>query len=288
MTLVVGRIIQNTIRIDSDSKITDPKIVSNKNSIFSSYLKTILINPRLCISYAGGVDYAQNAIEDLYKLKDFSISRIKELLLQKNKDSNYETDFLIGSVENQSLLYKISNGNIETSNQGHWIGDKDGFNAFQKNFIPNLKSADPHHIAKIQSEAFEEVVTSGAIESVGGFHITVHNTRNGLEYLMKMSVNSGYSHSIKVEANQTVPFSFGDASTGAHSYSYLISKNPFNPAIGIHFPVGNFGTLYYPKLTRKILKIENVNPFEFVKIIKEDYNIQLTGMVKDGAMMRMI
>lgn len=273
MTLVIGRIIQNTIRIESDSKITDPKIVSNKNSIFSSYLKTIIVNPCLCISYAGDIEFAQNAIEDIYKLNKLSLTNIKELLLQTNKDSNYETDFLIGSLENQSLLLKISKGIIETSDQNHWIGDIAGLNAFQKNFVPNIKGTDPNHIAKIQSEAFEEVVTSGTIESIGGFHITVHNTRNGLEYLMKMSINSGYSHSIKIEANQTVPLSFGDASTGAHSYSYLISNNPFKPAIGIHFPVGNFGTLYYPKLTRKILKIENVNPFEFVKKVEEEYHI---------------
>jgi len=288
MTLIVGRIIQDTIRIESDSKITDPKIVSNKNSIFSGYLKTIIINPRLCISYAGDIDYAQKAIENIYKLKDFSISKIKDLLLQVNKDSVYETDFLIGSVENQSLLHKINDGKIETTNQSFWIGDSAGFNLFQKNFLPKLKSFDQYHIAKIQSEAFEEVIRSGSIESVGGFHITVHNTRNGLEYLMKMEINSGYSHTIKVEADKTVPLTFGDATTGAHSYSYLISKNPFEPAIGIHFPIGKFGTLYYPKRTRKILKIMNVNPFEFVESVKEDYGIQLTGMIKDGAMMRMI
>ncbi len=288
MTLVIGRITQGILRIDSDSKITNPKIASNRNSIFSGLLKTIILNPRLCISYAGGVDSAQGAVEEVYKIKEQTISNVKKLLIDINKASNYETDFLIGSLENQPLLYKISNGEINPTNQNHWIGDISGFNAFQRNFISNLKSTDPKHILDIHSKAFENVVSSGEIESIGGFHITVHTTKKGLEYLMKMSISTGQPTSFTIEANQVVPIPFGNAKTGAFSYSYLISNNPFHPAIGIHFPMGNFGTLYYPRLTRQILILKNVDPFQFAKRVKEDFKIDLTGMVKNGDYMTMI
>jgi len=288
MTLVIGRITQGILRIDSDSKITNPKIASNRNSIFSGLLKTIILHPRLCVSYAGGVDTAQEAIEQIYKLKELTIGNVKKLLIEINKESNYQTDFLIGSLENQPLLYKISNGELNPSNQNHWIGDSLGFNAFQRNFVSNLKSTDPKHILEVHSKAFENVVSSGAIESIGGFHITVHTTKNGLEYLMKMTMSIGQPTLMTVKANQAVPIPFGDAKTGAFSYSYLISSNPFHPAIGIHFPMGNFGTLYYPRLTREILILKNVNPFEFAKRVKEDFKIDLTGMVKNGDYMTMI
>ncbi|MBF4466219.1 hypothetical protein [Flavobacterium sp. LC2016-12] len=122
MTLVIGKIVQGSLRIDSDSKITDPNIPSNRKNIFSGLLKTIILHPRLCFSYAGGVDTAQEAIEQVYKLEELTIEKVKKLLHEINKSSNYETDFLIGALENQPLLYKISNGEIVPSNQNHWIG----------------------------------------------------------------------------------------------------------------------------------------------------------------------
>ncbi len=288
MTLIIGKNIGNSIRVDSDSKITNPKIASNKNSVFSGLLKSIILNPYISVSYAGGVETAQSAIEKLYKLPNFNINTVKTELLGIHKETDFETDFLIASIENQGLLYKISEGKIDVSNQSQWIGDSSGFNMYQREFIPNLKGIEPKQIVKAHEDAFEEVVKSGKIESIGGFHITVHTTKKGLEYLMKMSITMGQPTSMVVQANQAVPIPFGDAKTGAYSYSYLISSNPFHPAIGIYFPMGNFGTLYYPRLTREILMLKDVDVFKFAQRVKEDFKIDLTGMVKDGDFMRMI
>lgn len=288
MTLVVGRIFQGGIRIDSDSKITDPQIVDNRNNIFSGLLKTIILNPNISVSYAGGVEIAQKAIEELYKLNSFEINSVKSLLLKINIDNNYETDFLIASLENQPLLYKISNGKIEPSNSSHWIGDIDGFNLFQSEYLPKLKSYDPKHIFSTHSDAFEKVIESKKIESIGGFHITVHRTQLGLEYLTKMQISIGQPTSITLSGNQSKILPFGNAQTGAFSYSYLKSENPFAPAIGIHFPIGNFETLYFPKIKREIIFFNNLDPFEFVKNVKKEYGIKLTGMIKNGDLMTMI
>lgn len=280
MTLIVARISQNVIRIDSDSKITDPSVASNRSNIFSSLLKTIILNPRISVSYAGGVETAQKAIEKLYELNDFDINSIKAELLKINIDSQHETDFLIASLENQPLLYKISKGQINVSNQSQWIGDIDGFNLFQKNFIPNIKSTDAQHILSVQNDAFEEVISSGSIGSIGGFHITVHSTVNGLEYKFKMSMSLG-STNVQLKNNEVFHLLGGNVENGSFATSYLISENPFNPAIAIHFPFGNFGTLYYPKLTREVILIKNANPLEFVDIILKKYSIKLTGMLKN-------
>lgn len=288
MTLVVGRIIQSGIRVDSDSKITDPNIVSNRNNIFSGILKTIILNPNISVSYAGGVETAQKAIEELYALNTFEINKVKSLLLKINMESEYDTDFLIASLENQPLLYKISNGKIEPSNTFHWIGDINGFNLFQKEFLPKLNSFDPKHITTIHSNAFEKVIENGEIESVGGFHITVHRTKFGLEYLFKMKIITGQPTSVTLIGNDTKTIPFGNAQTGAFSFSYLKSDNPFLPAIGIHFPMGNFGTLYFPKISRKIIFFKKVDPFEFAEIVKTEYKINLTGVVKNGDLMTMI
>lgn len=287
MTLVVGKIAQGGIRIDSDSKITDPTIASNRNNIFSGLLKTIILNPNLTISYAGGVETAQKAIERIYELKRFEINTIKKELLKINIESDYETDFLIGSLENQPLLYKIANGKIEITNTTFWIGDKDGFNLFQKEFHSNLKNSEPGHIFSVHSTAFEKVIKSDKIESIGGFHITVHRTKLGFEYMFKMELNMGQPTTMTVKNGSTI-IPWGNATTGSFSSSYLKSDNPLNPAIGIHFPMGNFGTLYYPKKSREIVLIKNVNAFEFVDKIKSDFKIKLTGVIKNGEMITRI
>lgn len=288
MTLIVGRITQGGVLVDSDSRITDPNIVSNKNNIFSGILKTIILNPFISVSYAGGVETAQKAIEELYNLKKIEINIIKSLLLKINIESKNETDFLIASLENQPILYKISNGIIEPSNSFHWIGDIDAFNLYQKEFLPNIKSIDAKHILSVHSDAFDKVIKNEKIESVGGFHITVHRTKLGLEYLSKMQIITGQPTSITLTNNQVKPIPFGNAQTGAFSFSYLKSENPYSPAVAIHFPMGNFGTLYYPKITREIIFYKNVSGLEFVEKVKKEHNIKLTGIVKNGTLMTML
>ena len=287
MTLVVGRITQGGLRLDCDSKITDPNIAPNQNHIFSGVLKTIIVNPNICFSYAGDVEYAQEAIENIYKLTNPTVESLKKELLNIHKTSDGETDFLIGSLEQQPLLYKISKAKIEVSNSFQWIGDIEGFSLFQKEFLPKIKSTDPKHISSVHSEAFKKVVESN-IESIGGFHLTAHRTKVGLEYMMKMEIQPGRPTSVTVTSGEMKKLPLGNAEIGAYSYSYLKSSNPYKPAIGIHFPMTDLGTLYYPKISRKIIFFRNMNPFEFKKSVKEKYKIDLTGMVKNGDMMTMV
>ena len=287
MTLVVGRITQGGIRVDSDSRITDPNIASNRNNIFSGLLKTIILNPNISVSYAGAVDTAQKAIEQLYQLEKFEINEIKKILLKINSESDCETDFLIASLENQPLLYKISDNKIDVSNTFQWIGDIEGFNLFQKEFFPNLKSQDPKHISSVHSSAFDKVIENDKVKSVGGFHITVHRTNFGLEYLFKMTLKMGRSETMRLKQGSNI-IPWGNAGTGTFSSSYLKSDNPFRPAIGIHFPIGNFGTLYFPLLSRKIIIYKDVNGFEFAEKVKSDYEIKLIGIIKNGDYMTRI
>ncbi len=281
MTLVVGRITQGGIRIDSDSKITNPNEASNQNNIFSGLLKTIVLNPNISVSYAGGVETAQLAIEELYKLGNFDIFKVKSKLLEINKDCKSETDFLIATLENQPLLYKISKGEISISNSFHWIGDIKGFNLFQSEFLPNLKSTNSKHIWSVHSKAFDKVIENSQIESVGGFHVTVHRTNFGLEYMFTTNISSGRPQTLELKQGTNV-LPWGDAGTGTYSACYLKSDNPFKPAIGIHFPIGDFGTLYYPRLSREVIMYKDVNGFEFADKVMTDYKIKLIGMIKNG------
>ena len=60
MTIVIGRIIDNDIYIESDSRITDFRLV--QTNLLTGLLKTIILNPFLCLSFAGFVEYAEKAL----------------------------------------------------------------------------------------------------------------------------------------------------------------------------------------------------------------------------------
>ena len=277
MTLVIGRICGGALRIDSDSKITDPRIVSNRNNIFSGLLKSVILSPHICVSYAGDVAIAQNAIEELYKLSEISIKNVKNLLLKIHIESDSATDFLIGSLESQALIYKIQNCKIEVSNQNFWIGDIKGFELFQSLFFPKIKSTDPSKIFEAHADAFEEVLSSNLIDGIGGFHICVHS-RPLLQYQLKTTIFNGRPFSITVSGNATFPIPFGNAQSGSFATSYLPSVDIYKPAIGIHFPFGNFGTLYYPKISRELIIIRDVNGNEFIEKVKNMYQLSLGGL----------
>tara|TARA_B100000929_G_scaffold259563_1_gene223400 strand:+ start:524 stop:1390 length:867 start_codon:yes stop_codon:yes gene_type:complete len=288
MTLIVGRITQGGIRVDSDSRITDRESVANRNDIFTGLLKTVIVNPKISVSYANGVDTAQIAINEIFKLEEINTKTVNDLLLKIHLDSKQDTDFLIASIENETLLYKICKGKIEISNNVHWIGDVDGFNIYQKNFWPNLKNNDPKHISEVHSKAFIKAIEANEAETIGGFHITIHLTNRGyLEYMEKGISYSGFHKTIKLKEGFT-PLPLGNSQTGAFSECFLKSKNPFKPAIAIHYGIANFGVLFYPRESNKIIKIDNVNPFEFAKVIKEKYELELTGSVKNGDMITKI
>nr|WP_294924258.1 hypothetical protein [uncultured Flavobacterium sp.] len=285
MTLIIAKICHGAVRVESDSTISDPNIVSNRNSIFSGVLKSIILNPSIAVSFAGDVEVAQSAIDKLFKENIFDITNVKKVLLSFNIESRHTTDFLITSLESQPLLYKVQNGKIEVTNQSFWIGDIDGFNEFQREFVPNLKSLEPNKILETQTKAFDKVIEKG-IPGIGGFRITFHRTEYGLQYLLQLSTYSGRPVTIKTSQNQSgnviLPIPFGDASTGAYSQNYLISKDPFKSAIGIHFHYGNFGALFCPRVSRKIIVVSNVNDREFIDTVKKSHNVELTGMIFKG------
>lgn len=277
MTLVIAKICQGYVRVDSDSMITDPNVVSNRNNIFSGVLKTIIINPKMSVSFAGDVEYAQDAIEEIYSQNDFRIEIVKTILLNKNLLSGKTTDFLIVSIENQPLLYKIKDGKIDISNQNQWIGDIKGFAIFQKHFINNVKSTDPKHIMDIQEKAFDEVVDAG-IDGIGGFRITTHLTKNGLEYQLQLKNYMNGQMSFTTRANESVLIPFGNAQVGSFATTFLPSIDPENPAVAIHFPYGKFGALFCFKISRKIILIKNVDGTQFIEEVENKYNIKLGGL----------
>lgn len=235
------------------------------------------------------------AVLILLKKQSKNFINLNNLKLEKSKiyfliftlKMTVKLTFWLHHSKTNHCYIKISENKIDISNSFQWIGDVEGFNLFQKEFFPNLKSHDPKHISTVHSNAFDKVIESNQVEGVGGFHITAHRTEFGIEYLFKMSLSMGRSETMTLKQSTNI-IPWGNAGTGTFSSCHLKSDNPYKPAIGIHFPIGNFGALYYPRVSRKVIFYKDVDGFEFAEKVKSDYGIKIIGMIKNGEYMTRI
>jgi hypothetical protein len=296
MTLIVGKIKNNLIRLVSDSKITDENSVRN-NALLGN-LKLFIINPTTCLGFSGNTYFAEKLFEEVYSNK---IKKINELLYRcqmLNLESNDKTFFCVAILQPKAQLIKIYNRKVETNQENIWIGDKLGFEKYQQSFHENKTVSN--EFSKMES-AFEAVINDEKIPTVSDFQISVETVfseqlkTNYFQYTLKTSISiAPYSFTIQATSGKPtfVPVIQGNAENGSYGICYLRSLNPFIPAVAIHFSHGNFGVLFCPmiNLNNGIMFKDQQDGEDFANEVKKIYKITLQGMVpkKDGSIKHVI
>jgi hypothetical protein len=176
MSLVIAKIIENKIYIESDSRVTDLSIV--KNDPLCGVIKALVLNPFLTIAFAGDIMYAEKALERINKNPNFNLDFVLQLLNHIHLESNEKTDFIIASyINNTSRLFKISSRKVETDISTCWIGDNLAFSLFQENRLKNIKKGQSE-LDALRS-GFKEVVNSEVIQTVGDYQISIMVSKIG-------------------------------------------------------------------------------------------------------------
>ena len=287
MTLIVGRIHEENIKIYSDSKITD--INSVRNNPLTANLKCFILHPHICLSFSGNVHYAEKFLEKFYSKTPFSFYNILQYCLMLNNESNNSTHFAVSLIENKAMrLFKIAHGKIESEIQNFWLGDIDAYNVYQENFIGNDSSKTPF---EKMGNAFEKVIKNEKLESVGFFEISVSTvfipeiSSKIFRYNLKSSAQIA-PHSFQLTSENPVHLmNYGTAEDGSYSEVFLTSITIEFPAIAIHFFQGKFGILFCPALNhnKPLIFTNQPDGQEFANYIKREYNITLSGLVlKNG------
>ncbi|MCB9192789.1 MAG: hypothetical protein H6602_14100 [Flavobacteriales bacterium] len=174
---------------------------------------------------------------------------------------------------------KISSGKAEDKLSTGWIGDIEAFEFFQKEW--NNRSAEKSEFESLTT-AFKQTIENEKLESVGDFQISVITTDNNkgkvptVMYEEKMELISGISQKLEI-GKKSIPLTFGDASSGSYGISYFISLDLFNQAVGVHFPLGDFGLLFFPKVGLGAIKYSNTDAQGFIDSVKSDYGIPMKG-----------
>ncbi|WP_461633907.1 hypothetical protein [Labilibaculum euxinus] len=292
MTLIVGRIIDDRLFIESDTKITDRS--EAKSDPLVGTLKIIILHPFIALTFAGKVYFAEKALKEIYSRGRLQIQDIIEILASNNKESiiasdgnpDKETDFVLAVIENKKpRIFKISNGIIEPNLQTFWLGDKLAFSSFQRNYHA-LKKGDASEVDSLRN-AFKSVVDDESMDTVGNFQVEVHMDEkicpNEIVFLYtnktEISIVEPQPIHLK-EANKYYTIPLGTTAGGAYGISYLVSVSPNLHGVALHFLYGNFGVLFCPQISLKGIKIKDVNGKEFVSELKDKYNLPMQGLVK--------
>ncbi|BDU25165.1 hypothetical protein [Flavobacterium sp. GSB-24] len=286
MTLVIAKIIEDDIQIISDTKITD--IFLGSQNPLKGQLKTVILNPYISISFSGLPDYAEEVLQSYYKKELLNLNSLLIKCLEINRKSHDKTNFIVCTINrNQPKIYKVTNYQIEQNLKNAWIGDKIGFSKYQEYYHNSSKSQD---FEKMEN-AFEKVIDDEKVETVGDFMVRVTNeadasaTVNYLNYQINRICYVGPYEFVNTEPDK---FMIKNASSekGGFGISFLRSFDPQTPAFGIHFHVGNFGLLFFPKCnySNGIVFQNQTDGEKFAEEIKRQFGFDVQGLLisEDG------
>ena len=224
MSLVVGRIVDNKISIISDSKVTNKDFA--KNSPLIGVLKTLILDPQTSLSYTGKIYYIEIALDNYLQMKAKTVDDVLNMLLNVNIESNNETDFVLATIHNNiPKLYKISNGQIVRDISFFWIGDKKGYEIYQREFHTLGEKSDK--IVENMRTAFSTVIESPQVDTIGYFQISMSTDFNicpnahVFVYDLKIHFEVGPQNIEIHNKNEWVDVPMGSTENGSHGLSYL-------------------------------------------------------------------
>ena len=93
MSLIVCKKINEKIYIESDSRITD--INAARKESLRGVLKTIILHPRISISYSGNIYVAEKAIQEIFSYKKLTVDYLIDTLFQYNKENDNTVAFIL-------------------------------------------------------------------------------------------------------------------------------------------------------------------------------------------------
>ncbi|MEO9533872.1 MAG: hypothetical protein ABJG68_02660 [Crocinitomicaceae bacterium] len=288
MTLVVAKILDQKIYIESDTKITGHSIVRNDD--LKGNIKALILEPRLCLCYAGNVHFAEVAYIHFMEKSKTTIAwnDFIQHLFKLHQESNQETDFILACLESSGpLLIEIKDGKA-TQTQSSWIGDKDSFNEFQKHFLADRLNEVEDHIQ--MHKAFEIAFRSDRSDAVGGFQISVYtDTKSAivtetkepypiLRYKDGTSLISGRPKTLSFEGkNQPSAIPIEGASEGAYFESLFVTTGDSPACLAIHLGYAKCSLFFPPADLLNGELYTDMTGEEFVKEIYVQKKLKLAG-----------
>lgn len=262
MSLIVARKIRNAYIIVGDSRLLDPK----QGSISlprDSVIKSLIIAPDFCVSFAGSLSFANDAIRGFkYEwLKDSTQSKIIDHFFTIHSDSNRQVDFILVWNEPINRLVQIKDGSYSDTISS-WVGDAIAFERFQKAFLSNEQHSWQAHTIfteivassnhpdfcsntlSIMMSAMRIVIEDSSIPSVGGFVVPVASHKGDIRYIPYLQSQTAPFDANYFDNNESVPL--GTAEDGYFTMYFIFGHNGRSCHALIYFRQGEFGIAFHP------------------------------------------
>lgn len=279
MTLVVARKIGNQVIINSDTRLTYPKVDQHDpdpkriqhHRPSEGVVKTVNLTPDVNLSFAGDVSVAEKVLSHFPgKIGDrveFDLNNLIGHLHYLHIDSGQETDFILSIGDAQpshTKIIAIKDGSVSDVHAA-WIGSHDAFQIYQKTFIElsdksKLKECLTQHssvqvfVAEMPTNdeelnevytrshfAMRDVILGEKVADVGGFVIS--SVFNGYSFKY-----CGYFECYPIGFGRTHVLSKGVSTIPLGSNkegSFAVSVGGMNIyRLPIYFPHGCFGMIY--------------------------------------------
>lgn len=286
MSLIVGRADNGKIILLGDSKLTYKS--HNSNPYLEGCLKLYIVNPQLAFGFAGIVEHFKEILPALLNAKDAD-TLIKAALSSK-KDKAFDFDLIVAQA-GENELYLLKENQLSRSSVAY-IGDKDGFEAYQKAYTLSEPGTQPEEdrayiSIALQPEpqwndnqysrmtsAFNAVLKNEDIKSVDGILVPLCTHKGAFQYMTYVDAISDPFEITKV-MNSGKPIDFGTAEHGSFSIE-LCDTSPHGGSfkdIGFYFLQGGFGVIFPPDSSglRRPKIVKALNPALWVLNTSKEY-----------------
>ena len=275
MSLIIARQIGGDIYIIGDTKFS-----GNENNGWSRAreyfggLKVVLLNPGLCIGFAGNIEFARDTIQRIYD-KDvnlFDKNQAIDHFLKHHKASinhGHPTDFIVAAIIErhdqpgifEKELFRIADSSVYWENVTTHIGDKDAFNNFQKvshgaNQVTPLPTFEISRLGSRERPSFDRslatamqamqhVIDDISIPSVDGIRTAVISEVDQFRYVEYLQIRG---NPIPVLSEPGSPLSFGGAAEGSDHKHVALLSSVGHGIFPVYSIAGQFGVIYQPEI----------------------------------------
>lgn len=284
MSLVVAKIIEGKIQIESDTKVSGENVV--RNNPIKGRLKTLILDHNLTLSYAGDIALAEDGYNWFVERAKSKVLWEEYLIYLNELSKTDQVDFILAGYSTEPFILKIKNGQIEQSSSA-WIGDVKAFSEFQGYFLEKdeNKSTEEKFTA-----SFRSVVQNQLNPTVGEFHITTSANLDDFvdgerkipvfQYKLKSEIVIGRSKNIEIkEKGVGVPLPSGNSVEGDFAISHFTNFTQSKSSLGIFFEYGKFGIFYCTGKLLNGIKYDAPNAQEFINLVFRETGCELRGMM---------
>lgn len=267
MTLVYAEKTGLQIGVWSDTPVTNREAV--KQSTVPGILKSIVLSPEVCVSFAGSVTGCLDTIRRVVgaQNKVLNLDELLAGLIEYNRQHPDNSAFL---VAHQAEIFRITEGKCLTGGAQYWIGDSVAASEFL-NTREKLLCAGPNPLC--YGIAFRKLLDNSEFDTVGGLLFVVQGGAGCYTYEQVRHVTGSTS----IPSDTTVRVESGGPAIGGYSYSLAVPKEPGTPCAGVYFPPGRVGHLYRPLEADEPIEVADVSWDVFLQRAEDQCGVVFHG-----------